>query len=118
MRVIGCSWKYKVKRDSSGSILKYKAHIVARGDMQDLDYSSVFAPTVRYTTLHILFALACYHDLEIEQMDVVTTLLNADVTTDIYMEKPEGYHVPFSSDTRLVCKLDKALYDIREASRA
>ena len=85
MRVIGCSWKYTVKRASSGSILKYKARLVARGDMQDLDYTSVFAPTYRYNTLRVLLALACYHDLEIEQMDVVTAFLNADVTSDIYM---------------------------------
>ena len=51
-------------------------------------------------------------------MDVVTIFLNADVTSDIYMEQPEGYHVPSSFGTRLVCKLDKALYGIREAPRA
>ena len=115
--IIGCSWKYKVKRDSPGSILKYKGRLVARGDMQDLDYSSVFAPTVRYITLRVLFALACYHDLEIEQIDVVTAFLNVDVTIGIYMEQPEGYHIPSSSGTRLVCKLDKALYGICEAPR-
>ena len=118
MRVIGCSWKYKIKRDSSGAVIKYKARLVARGDMQDLDYASVFAPTVRYTTLRVLLALACYHDLEIEQMDVVTAFLNADVVSDVYMEQPEGYHKPSSSGTRLVCKLAKALYGIREAPRA
>jgi hypothetical protein len=48
-------------------------------------------------------------------MDVVTAFLNADVMTAIYMEQPEGYHVPSSTGTRLVCKLDKALYGIREA---
>ena len=60
MRVIGCSWKYKVKRDSTGSILKYKARLVVRGDMQDLDYTSVFAPTVRYTTLHVPSSTLAY----------------------------------------------------------
>ena len=80
MRFVGCSWKYKIKRDSSGAIVKYKARFVARGDMQDFDYSSVFAPIVRYTTLRVLLALACFHDLEIEQMDVVTDFLNVDVT--------------------------------------
>ena len=86
--------------------------------MHDLGYTSVFAHTTRYTTLRVLLALACYHDLEIEQMDVVTAILNADVTSDIYMEQHESYHIPSSSGTRLVCKLDKALYCIREAPRA
>ena len=66
MRIIGCSWKFKLKRDSSGSIIKYKARLVARGDMQHLDFAFVFAPIVRYTTLRVLLALACHYDLEIE----------------------------------------------------
>ncbi len=110
-----------VKRDNTGVIIKYKARYVARGDMQDLDYSSVFAPTTQYTTLRALLALSCYHDLEIEHMDVVTAFLNADVQTcsptSIYTEEPKGYHVPSSSSTFLVYKPDKALHGIREAPR-
>jgi hypothetical protein len=87
MRVIGCSWKYRIKRDISREIIKYKARLVACGDMQHVDYASVFAPTVRYTTLRVLLALACHHDLEIEQMDVVSAFLHADVVVSgIYME--------------------------------
>ncbi len=113
MRIIGCSWKFKLKRDSSGAITEYKARLVARCDMQHLDFASVFAPTVRCTTLRVLLALACHYDLEIEQMDVVSAFLHAGVVSDIYMEQPEGYHTLSASGTRLVCKLDKALYGIR-----
>jgi len=79
MRVIGSMWKFKLKRDSSGNVYKFKARLVARGDMQDPDWGSVFAPTVRYTSLRVILAIACHQDLEIEQMDVVTTFLNAEV---------------------------------------
>ncbi len=94
MRVIRYSWKFKIKRDSLGAITKYKARLVARDDMQHLDFASVFAPTVRYTTLRVLLALDCHYDLEIEQMDVVSAFLHADVVSDIYMEQSEGYHTP------------------------
>ncbi len=117
MRVIGCSWKYKIKRDSMEAIVKYKARLVARGDMQQVNYAHVFAPTVRYITLRVLLALACHHDLKIEQMDVVCAFLHADVLADIYMEQPEGRHAFSSTGIRLVCKLDNALYDIREGPR-
>jgi hypothetical protein len=50
-------------------------------------------------------------------MDVVIAFLNVDVVFDIYMENPEGSHVPSSSGTLLVYKLDKALYGIHEARR-
>ena len=59
---------------------------MARGDMQEPDWNSVFAPTVRYTTLRVLLALACHEDLEIEQMDVIYAFLNADVESNVYME--------------------------------
>jgi hypothetical protein len=35
MEVTGSSWKFKLKRDQSGSITKYKARLIARGDMQE-----------------------------------------------------------------------------------
>ncbi len=59
--------------------------------MHDLDWNSVFAPTVRYTTLRVILALAAHHDYEIEQMDVVTFFLNADVVSEVYMEQPLGF---------------------------
>ena len=44
--------------------------------------------------------------------------LNAEVESDIYMEQPQGYCITAPDGTRLVCHLKKALYDIREASKA
>ena len=78
MDVIGSSWKFKLKRVQSGSITKYKARLVARGDMQETNLTSVFAPTRRYTSLRAILTVATYHDYEIEQMDVVTAFLNAN----------------------------------------
>jgi hypothetical protein len=66
MDVIGSSWKFKLKRDQSGSITKYKARLVARGDMQETNWTFVFAPTLRYTSLRVILALAAHHDYEIE----------------------------------------------------
>ena len=59
--------------------------------MQDMDWHSVFAPTLRYTSLRVILALAAYHDYEIEQMDVVTDFLNADLISNIYMDQPQGF---------------------------
>ena len=84
MEVIGSSWKFKLKRDHSGTVIKYKA----RGDMHEMDWNSVFAPTLRYTSMRVILADAAYHDYEIEQMDVATAFLNADVVSKIYMEQP------------------------------
>ncbi len=86
--------------------------------MQAMDWNSVFTPTVRYTTLRAILALAAHHDYEIEQMDVVTAFLNADVVSKVYMEQPAGFTTVSPDGHILVCKLKKALYGIREAPRA
>ncbi len=86
MHVIGSSWKFKLKLDKTGFVIKLKARLVARGDMQAMDWNSVVAPIVRYTTLRAILALDAHHDYEIEQMDVVTAFLNAYVVSEVYME--------------------------------
>jgi hypothetical protein len=62
MKVIGSMWKFKIKRDSKRNINKYKVRLVARGDQHQPDWNSVFAPTVRYTSLRVILALACNND--------------------------------------------------------
>ncbi len=44
MRIIGSMWKFKLKRDSTANITKYKARLVARGDQHEPDWNSVFPP--------------------------------------------------------------------------
>jgi hypothetical protein len=60
--------------------------------------------------------LAAYHDLEIHQMDVKCAFLNGEIKEDIYMEQPEGFGVEGKED--MVCKLQKSLYGLKQASRA
>ena len=110
--------EFKIKRGNSGTIVKCIARLVARGDIQDLDYASVFDFVVKYTTLRVLLAFTSYHNLEIVQTDVVTAFHNADdVVSDVYMDQPEGCHMPSAYGTRLGCKLATALYGIRKAPR-
>ncbi len=78
----------------------------------------MFAPTLRYTSLHVILALAAHHDYEIEHMDGVTAFLNANVVSEIYMDQPQGFRKAAKDGGELVCKLKKALYRIREAPRA
>jgi len=66
-RVIGSLWIFKLKRDSNGKVIKFKARVCARGDHQtyEVDYHEICVPALRYTTLRVLLSLACSLDLEI-----------------------------------------------------
>ena len=117
---IGCKWVFKIKRHADGSIDKYKARLVAKGYSQQagIDFGETFAPVAKFTSIRMLLALAAHYDFEVHQMDVRSAFLNGDLDVDIYMQQPEGYTDGSSGGQQLVCKLQKALYGLRQAGRA
>jgi hypothetical protein len=84
---------FKLRHDVNGQTARYKARLVAPGFTQEkgVDYHETFAPTVRVIPIRTLLALAAYNDWEVEQLDVVTAFLEADIEEDIYMRQPEGF---------------------------
>ena len=48
-------------------------------------------------------------------MDVKTTFLNGFVEEDIFMEQPKGFE---SEDSLKVCKLNRSIYGLQQASRS
>ena len=60
----------------------------------------MLAPTLRYTSLRVILALASHRDYEIEQMDVVTSFLNANVMSEIYMDQPQGFRKSIKEQRR------------------
>ena len=63
-------------------------------------------------SLSVLLALAVQHDLLLHQMDVVTAFLKEET---IYMQQPDGYIQ--QGKERLVCKLNKSLYGLKQSPR-
>ncbi|GJZ47098.1 putative zinc finger, CCHC-type containing protein [Tanacetum coccineum] len=60
-------------------------------------------------------ALVAHFDLELHQMDVKTAFLNGDLHEDVYMAQPQGFKS--KGQEHLVCKLNKFIYGLEQASR-
>ncbi|CAG4958711.1 unnamed protein product [Colias eurytheme] len=114
--IVKCKWVLKKKCDSENNV-RYRARLVAKGCSQKygVDYSETFSPVVRHTTLRLLFALSVQLNLEVTHLDVKTAFLNGELAETIYMQKPVGYAC---SDNSKVLKLKKAIYGLKQASRA
>ena len=67
--------------------------------------------------LRVLMQMAAQHDLVLHQMDVTTAYLNAPIDCEIYMDQAEGFEVPSGSGGRLVYKLNKSLYGLKQSGR-
>ena len=93
-KIVDSKWVFKVKRGPNGEIDKYKAHLVAKGFTQvhGIDYTDTFAPVTKFSSIHVLLALAADYDLEIHRMDVKSAFLNGELKEEIYLRPPPGFH--------------------------
>lgn len=63
----------------------------------------------------MLLAYAAEKRMLVHQMDVVTAFLNGVLDEEIYMKQPPGFCQP--GNERLVCKLNKSLYGLKQSPR-
>ncbi|MCO5603008.1 hypothetical protein L7F22_057150 [Adiantum nelumboides] len=121
-QALPCKWVYKKKYTAEDPEPKYKARLVAKGFKQKkgVDFDEIFSPVVKMTTLRLVLGLVvATEDLELNQMDVKTAFLHGDLEEDVYIVQPEGFEMESKKPKRakLVCRLCKALYGIKQGSR-
>lgn len=114
-RPLGGKWVYKVKRDVDGNIAQFKARWVVKGYLQQfgVDFDQTFAAVVKPMAFQVLFAIAAFFDLDIEQMDVKTAFLYGLIDQLVYVDIPRGSET--EANCNMVCKLLKALYGLKQS---
>jgi hypothetical protein len=116
-KALPVKWVYKIKLSEIGEIERFKARLVAKGFRQTygVDYTEVYAPVSKHSTLRYILSKAVHRNMHVHQMDVSTAFLHGDLTEKVFIQQPEGFHV---GGPNTVCRLHKALYGLKQAPRA
>lgn len=114
-RAISSRWVFRLKKDGDGNPERYKARLVVKGCSQKLgiDYTEVYAPVARLTTVRTLMSVINEENLYAKQLDVKNAFLHGTLEEEIYLKTPDG----INGRKNLVCKLNKALYGLKQAPR-
>ena len=85
--VIPSTWALKIKRYPDGRLRKFKGRFCARGDKQveGVDYSEKWAPTVSWSTVRILLCLALNQGWVTKQVDFSNAFVQATLDKDVYV---------------------------------
>ena len=116
MHVIPSRWILVVKIDANTGKRRYKARFVVKGfkQLNGVDYfdDQVSSSVLAAKSLRIILVIAVNGGYELHHMDAVSAFTQATLDQDIYAEQPEG----FEQGMMLVCKLNKAVYGLKQAS--
>ncbi|KAK4406569.1 Retrovirus-related Pol polyprotein from transposon RE1 [Sesamum angolense] len=81
---------------------------------QAIDYFDSFSPVAKTVTVRIFITVATAHGWPLLQLDVNNAFPHGQLDEEVYMFPPEGYT---KANARLVCRLRKSLYGLKQASR-
>jgi hypothetical protein len=115
-KIIPDKWIHAIKLDSTGRVVRFKARLTARGDLEDaeeLDFQDAFSTVVGWQGLRSFLALTTLLDLKPLQIDVDLGYLYANLEEPVYMRPPNGAGCP----PRKVWKLRKSLYSLLQSGK-
>jgi hypothetical protein len=110
-------WVFNKNMNAIGQVDKFKARLVAKGYSQfkGVDFSDIFSPIAKLTSIKVLMSLAIEFDIKIEKMDVKTMFLHGDLEEEIYIKQLEGFVIKGKKE--LLCKLKTSLYSLKQLLR-
>jgi Reverse transcriptase (RNA-dependent DNA polymerase) len=116
-KTVKCKWVFKIKYNPNGMINKYKARLVAQGDMQkaDLDFKKTYMPVVQMNSTRLLLAITTQLNLFTLHIDISNAYLYGKMDIDIYMTQPLKFINTRHPD--YIYLLNKSLYSIKQTGR-
>jgi nucleoside diphosphate kinase len=110
-QIISLKWIFTYKTDSNDYLIKYKARIVIRSDLQMIDSQNVYAITLISKVFRISMTLVAAFNLKTRQLNAINAFLNAHNDELIYCQIFDDYRL----DEKVI-KIIRALYEQRKSS--
>ena len=106
---------FSIKYKANGSVDRYKARLMEKGFTQthDIDHLETFSLVAKLNTIRVLLSLAANLDWPLHQLNVKNAFLHGDLEEEVYMDIPPGYGTSF--ETKIVCKLERVLYGLKQS---
>ncbi|GME34367.1 Reverse transcriptase RNA-dependent DNA polymerase [Neofusicoccum parvum] len=101
---------YTYKFNEKGNLIKFKARIYVRGDLQHT-YQDTYAATLAFKILRFLLAIICAFNLEMRQYNVVNAFPHVPLDEEVYCSPPKGMNIA----SGLVLLLLRALYGLKQS---
>ena len=98
-------------------MITYKARLVAKGyrQRQGIDYDETSCPEAMLKSKRILLAIVAHFDYEIWKMDVKLAFRKGNLSKDVCLIQSEVFT---PRDGNKVCKLQRSIYGLKQASRS
>ena len=102
---------FKYKFDDQGYLIKYKARLCARGDLQQTARDT-YAATLAIKIFRAMIALIAVWDWETRQWDAVNAFANSNIDEPTYIKPPDGLEDPKDD---ILFLLLRALYGLKQS---
>ena len=108
-------WVFKVKMHVNDTLNKLKIRLVARdfSQMYEIDYTDIFASTVKFDTLRLFLVVVILKNLECHQMNVNNAFTESFLKKIIYMKFSSNVDL-FSEQALLI---RRSLYELKQTTR-
>ncbi len=112
-------WTFRLKCDRDDNSQRYKVRWVAHDFKQrhEVDFDETFVSVVKFVSYKILMTISIIRELQIRHMNVVIAFLYELLDEDVYVIQFHMFEIERNENDILVCKLKKALYDLKQTSK-
>jgi hypothetical protein len=84
-------WVFTYKFNQDGYLVKYKARLCIRGDLQKANSKDTYAATLAVQVFRALMAIAAAYNLEAKQLDAINAFVNSRLDEEVYCKCPPGF---------------------------